>query len=75
MNTVSQEYLNGIKEGRAFLKAWPFMNNGEQMTIQDMEGVRDTARRCLAQGFSREMADGFRGERDFWSGQIKKVSR
>jgi hypothetical protein len=27
----------------------------------------------LARGFARELADVFRGERDFWRGQIKKL--
>lgn len=64
MKTVSQEYILGIKEGRALL------NSNPDFTIQDMEECTESCKR-LARDFSQPMKDVFKGERDFWLNQIK----
>lgn len=63
MSEVSAAYLMGIKEGRAFLKAFPDTNPAHEY---------EACRTMLAQGFSGDMAEFIRGERDFWKNQIKK---
>ena len=65
MQTVTDAYLLGIKEGRALLNAFP------DVTPQEM---RRHAQNCseLVKRHSGVMRDTFRGERDFWNNQIKK---
>ncbi len=63
--TVTGEYLSGIKEGREYLKRF-----GKQSADEIRAHIRNLDA-CLARGFAKPMADGFRGERDFWSNQLK----
>lgn len=65
---ITGAYLNGIKEGRSFLKANPDISRA------DMEEI---AWNCNtnANRHSGAMADCFRGERDFWRNQIKKLQK
>jgi hypothetical protein len=61
--TVTQEYLNGIKEGREYLKK-------EKPDTATMRDILDTLRRTL-KGFTGPVAETLRGERDFWINQLK----
>lgn len=62
---ISEAYVLGIKEGRSFLTSCP------DMTLTEMRDARDAARRN-AGTHGGEMAELFRGERDFWRNQINK---
>lgn len=62
---VSQAYLMGIREGREFLKAFPDCDPAEELAA---------CKAMLAQGFSGDMAEFIRGERDFWKKQVRKGS-
>ena len=70
--TVSDDYLLGISEGRTFLRAWPEYNRGEAMTVDDMRQCEAACSANMARGFSGAMREVFRGERDFWRNQIRK---
>jgi hypothetical protein len=62
MSTVTQAYLMGICEGREFLKRFP---------DSDSQHEYEACCRTLREGFSGEMAEFMRGERDFWKNRIK----
>lgn len=66
--TVTAAYLLGIKEGRAFLRANP------GLSIDGMRACLATSQLLLRSGFSGDVAEMFRGERDFWKNQIKRAS-
>jgi len=68
--TVTESYLMGIREGRALLRS--MQQRDETVTRADMEAFAANCTAQLARGFAREMADMFRGERDFWRGQMKR---
>ena len=71
--TVSQDYLDGISEGRAMLKAW----KAEGMADADLpalaqahlDNIKRTARSFDAQSPVGQM---LRGERDFWRNKLKQ---
>jgi hypothetical protein len=67
---ITQEYLEGIKEGRAYLLKF-------QPDIQRMQLILRSIERALteiqAESPSGAVADLLRGERDFWRNQIKKA--
>lgn len=63
--TVTLEYLEGIKDGRAMLRCQP------DMTAQDIEGLLENCTTLLKMGFAQPMRDMYRGERDFWKQQLK----
>lgn len=68
MQTVSQAYLLGIREGRAF---WGQL---QKDGIADLAHAREALANCgecLAMGFAGELRDMMRGERDFWLQRIK----
>ena len=65
MKTVSQSYLMGIREGREYLKHF-------KPDLDAMQGVLANIKSTLRMGFSGEVGDMLRGERDFWINQIKK---
>ena len=67
MNIVSQAYLEGISEGRSFLKSNP------DMTVIEMKRARNDCTE-LMRSHSDVTKEAFKGERDFWSNQIKRVS-
>lgn len=65
---ISQAYLMGIREGRAF---WHRL---EKDGIADLQHAREAlanCRECLAIGFVGDIRDMMRGERDFWLQRIK----
>ena len=63
MNQVSEAYLLGIREGREFLKRFPDSNPRHEY---------EACCRTLREGFSGDMAEFMRGERDFWKNRIKR---
>lgn len=65
MKPVSQAYILGIKEGRALLTATPDLDRADILDIID--NLTSTIKR----GFSGDVADMLRGERDFWKNQLK----
>lgn len=67
MKPVTDSYLLGIREARAFFKANPDLTNN------DIEAIIDDSNTMLREGgFSPTMRDVFRGERDFWKHQLTK---
>lgn len=65
MKNPTQAYIMGIKEGRSLLTAEPSLDRVEILDIID--NLTSTLKR----GFSGDVADMLRGERDFWKNQIK----
>jgi hypothetical protein len=61
---VSGAYVDGIIEGRQFLKANPWMTAVDKQRC--MENAAENMRR-----HSGLMRDAFKGERDFWRNQLK----
>ncbi len=66
MKTTTQAYIMGIKEGRAMLTATPDLDRA------DMIDILDNITSTLKRGFSGDVADMLRGERDFWKNQLKQ---
>jgi hypothetical protein len=64
-STVSQHYLDGILEGRAWLKQY-----GMDMAEAHLDTLTRTARTFDAQSPVGQM---LRGERDFWRNKLKKI--
>ena len=64
MQTITHAYILGIKEGRALLTATPDLDRTE---IRD---ILDNITSTLKRGFSGDVADMLRGERDFWRNQL-----
>lgn len=64
MRQVTQDYLNGIREGRAWLRKY-----GAVDAQTHLGNLTATARAFDAQSPVGQM---LRGERDFWRNQIKK---
>lgn len=64
MATVTQEYLDGIREGRETLK-----REGPDNASLHLDNLN----RTIASGFaaSNPVGQFLRGERDFWRNQIK----
>lgn len=75
MQQVTDSYLLGIKEGRALYREirvrHGLVSREDMRALAQLFEANCTAN--LARGFARELADVFRGERDFWRGQIKKL--
>lgn len=63
MKTVSEEYLEGIREGRATLKS-----EGMAHAAEHLDNLNATCWRFDAQSPVGQL---LRGERDFWRNQIK----
>jgi hypothetical protein len=66
-NTVTQEYLMGIKEGRELLNKY----GTEQIMIE--ERIDNLNRTIKGFAASSPVGQMLRGERDFWTNQKKKV--
>ncbi len=64
MKQVTAEYIEGIKEGRAWLRQY-----GMADAAAHLDNITRTARTFAAQSPVGQM---LRGERDFWRNQIKK---
>lgn len=61
---INGAYLEGIAEGRSFLKANP------DLTLEDIQTCYANACENVKR-HSFAMKDCFKGERDFWSNQLK----
>ena len=59
---VSQAYILGIKEGRGFLTRFP-----DAKPAQEIETLTR-----LIKTHSGDMKECFKGQLDFWKGQLKK---
>jgi hypothetical protein len=69
--TFSAEYLLGIGEGRALWRVF------EQQGIADLETAREAlanVEQCLSMGFSADMRESLKGERDFWRHRVKLLA-
>jgi len=68
MNTISQEYLMGIKEGRETLEKYGTDNFSIQERIDNLKST--------LKGFSKTSPVGqmLLGELDFWKNQAKKAN-
>lgn len=64
MQTVTAEYIEGIKEGRASLR-----KHGPTIARDELDNLNRTCRLFSAQSPVGQM---LRGERDFWRNQIAK---
>lgn len=64
MSQVTQEYLDGIREGREYF-------NRFKPDLFDMHSIMANIELTLRRRFSREVSDVLKGERDFWKNQIK----
>jgi hypothetical protein len=67
MQTVTNEYLMGIKEGRAM-----FEKHGVSIAQEELDNIKRTII-----GFAANTSVGqmLRGERDFWANQLKAASK
>lgn len=65
MQTVSAEYLEGIREGRAWLTKY-----GADDAPALLDNLTRTARTFAA---SSPVGQMLRGERDFWRNQLRKA--
>ena len=63
MTTVTQDYINGIREGRETLRRC-----GASVARQELDNLTATVRMF---GASNPVGQMLRGERDFWRNQIK----
>lgn len=70
--TVSQSYLDGIRDERAVLRQ--AIADGETDLAALARDMLDNISRTIAQGWSGEMAEYMRGSRDFWRNQVKKYA-
>lgn len=71
MQQVSQSYLLGIREGRATLRS--LEAQGIKVDRAQALQVLANVKECLAMGFSGELRDHMRGERDFWARQCARL--
>jgi hypothetical protein len=62
--TVSEEYLMGIREGRDTLR-----RHGMDIAAQELDNLTRTCRMFAADSAVGQM---LRGERDFWKHQLRK---
>ena len=72
MKTVSESYLLGIREGRELFRSC--QQRGENIA-ELAPGFAANAQAQLSRGFGPEMSALFRGERDFWRQQIRKLPK
>lgn len=67
--TINGAYLDGIKEGRVFLKNFPEQSNNRDDIKKHIANAKENIER-----HSGAMRDCFRGNRDFWQNQLKKYN-
>lgn len=75
MKTVTQSYLDGIKEGRATLRA--LGDNPSPDAIRSMfKSVQAQHKRSrgIAYGALSDFVELRRGEMDFWKNQVSKLA-
>ena len=66
MQTVTAEYLEGIKEGRA-----AFKQHGLSIAHDELANLNNTIKGFAA---SSPVGQMLRGERDFWRNQLKRAA-
>ena len=64
---VSQEYVNGIKDGREYFKRFA-------PSESEIKDIIANIRATMKEFSSGPVKDMFKGERDFWSLQLKKIN-
>lgn len=69
--TVSHAYLMGIQEGRAM---WQRLGGEGRADLASARECLGHVQECLAMGFTGEIRDMMRGERDFWQQRIKVLA-
>lgn len=69
--TVSHAYVMGIGEGRAM---WQRLERDGIANLQHARECLGHVRECLAMGFSGDVRDMMKGERDFWRQRIKVLA-
>ena len=69
--TVSQAYLDGIIEGRDFMRHCT--DAGDTIDRDFITAHIDNIERTM-RGFSGTMRDFMRGERDFWRNKLKSIA-
>ena len=72
--TVSQEYLDGILDGRRVLRTLEAEESPNPVSLELMQAENDNCART-ARLFDAQSPVGqlLRGERDFWRNQIKRA--
>jgi hypothetical protein len=45
-----------------------------EVDVETARAMLDNATQCLAMGFKGDIADSIKGERDFWRGQVKRLT-
>lgn len=71
MNTVTESYLDGIREGRSLLKAWQAEGLVDVPALA-RASIDNLNRLCRQFGARSPVGQMLRGERDFWRNQLKK---
>lgn len=69
--TVTHAYLMGIREGREF---WQLLEREGRANLESARECLGHVQECLAMGFTGEIRDMMRGERDFWQQRIKVLA-
>lgn len=69
-DSVTAEYIDGISDARRIMRAslpdWP----DHESLCRDM--LASTLHALKQPGYPKLIRDGWRGERDFWLGQLKR---
>ena len=71
MQTVTESYLDGIRDGRAILKAWQAEGLVDVLALA-RASIDNLTRTCRQFDAQLPVGQYLRGERDFWRNQIKK---
>lgn len=61
---ITQEYLEGLKDGRAFMQAY-------QPSFEEMLEILDNLNNSMKNFSAGPVKEMMKGERDFWKFQIK----
>lgn len=71
MTTVTENYLEGIREGRSLLKAWQAEGLVDVPALA-RASIDNLDRLCRQFDAQAPVGQMLRGERDFWRHQLKK---
>ena len=71
MQTVTSSYLDGIRDGRALLKAWQAEGPVDVLALASAS-IDTLDRTCRQFDAQSPVGQYLRGERDFWRNQLKK---
>jgi hypothetical protein len=70
--TVTEDYLEGIREGRTLLRQWQLQGEPDIASMARVS-LDTTTRLCREFDAQSPVGQMFRGERDFWRNQLKKL--